>query len=139
MVQFLGSSEQGLIGKIDVLKQICGFLLVFASKVRNFNFTLLLNDINFSHLLVLGDEANYVVCQTSICLPRCRTYFMLIAFSFFELLAIAWKHLYLYILLYKTIIVGLKKMLLEYQSSGQNLIFTLNIFFIELSCKYSFA
>ena len=92
MVLFLGAPEQGLTGKIDVLQQICGFLLVFENRAWNFNFTLLLNEINFTHLFVLRDEANYIVCQTSICLRHCRTYFMLIAFSFFELLAIAWKH-----------------------------------------------
>ena len=66
MILFLDVPEQGLTGKMDVLQQICGFLLVFAIKAWNFNFTLLLNDTTFTHLLVLHDEANYVVCQTSI-------------------------------------------------------------------------
>ena len=60
---FLGAPKQGLTGKIDVLQQICGFLLVFASKVWNFNFTLLLDDMKFTHLLVSRDEANYLFAR----------------------------------------------------------------------------
>ena len=48
MVLFLGAPEQGLMGKIDVFSQICEFLLVFASRTWNFNFTPLLSDMNFT-------------------------------------------------------------------------------------------
>ena len=48
MVLFLGVPEQGLTGKIDVFLKICEFLLVFASRAWNFNFTPLLSDMNFT-------------------------------------------------------------------------------------------
>ena len=53
---------------------------------------------------------------------------------FFKLLEIAWKHFTHNHFLYKTIAIGL----LEYQSSGQNSIFTLSIF-IKFAYNYSFV
>ena len=74
MVLFLGAPEQGLTDKIDVF--ICEFFLVFANRAWNFNFTPLLSNMNFIKLSALRDETNYVVCLTSICLRRCKTYLM---------------------------------------------------------------
>ena len=47
MVLFLGGPEQKLTGKIHVFQQIC-----YRSKGLNFNFTPLLNDIDFNNLLL---------------------------------------------------------------------------------------
>ena len=68
MVLFLGVPEQGLMGKIDVFLANLWNFACFRKQSGNFNCTLLLSDMNFNNLSVLGDEANYVVCQTSICL-----------------------------------------------------------------------
>ena len=59
MVLLLGEPEHGLTGKIDVFQQICIFVC-YCSKAGNFNFTPLLNDIDFNNLLLLRDETNYV-------------------------------------------------------------------------------
>ena len=93
MVLFLGAPKQGLTDKIDIFWQIYKFLLVFASRAWDFNFTLLLSDMNFTHLLVLRDEANHAVCQ-SIGMPEAmqNLFHVNFIFFFFEFLAIAWKH-----------------------------------------------
>ena len=62
-------------------------------------------------------------------LISCKLLFLFL--SFWPLLK---SILHIYIILYKTIAVGM----LEYQSSGQNSIFTLSIF-IKLSYNYSFV
>ena len=48
MVLFIGVPKQGLTGKIEVFWKICEFLLVFESRAWNYNFMLLLNDMNFT-------------------------------------------------------------------------------------------
>ena len=59
----------------------------------------------------------------------CKSYFLFLSFW-----RLPGNILHIYILLYKTVAIGL----LEYQSSGQNSIFTLSIF-IKLSYNYSFV
>ena len=132
MVLFLGAPEQGLTGKIDVFLKICQFLLVFSIRAWNFNFTPLLSDMNFTKnwLCVTKRITSFVDVEMPQAMQNsCRSHFLFL--SFWRLLR---SILHIYILLYKTITVGL----LEYQSSGQNLIFTLNIF-IKLSYNYSFV
>ena len=134
MVLFLDVLEQGLTGKIDVSQKICEFLLVFASRAWNFNFTPLLGDMNFTkNWLCVTKRTNYVPCRrrNASCNAEPISYKLCFFLSFWRLLG---NILHIYVLLYKTIAVGL----LEYQSSGQNSIFTLSIF-IKLSYNYSFV
>ena len=134
MVLFLGASEQGFTVKIDIFKKNCEFLLVFASRAWNFNFTALLSDMNFTkNWLCLTKR---ITSFADVDMPKAmqnlfhvnRIFFFL---SFWRLLG---NILHIYNILYKTIAVGL----LEYQLSRQNSIFTLSIF-IELSYNYSFV
>ena len=62
MILFFCGLNQELMGKIDIFQQICGFLLVIASKVLKFNFTLLLSNMYFTNLVLLRDEADYFNC-----------------------------------------------------------------------------
>ena len=136
MVLYLGTPKQELTGKIDVFLQIYEFLVVFASRAWNFNFTPLLSDMNFTkNCLCVTKPTNYVVCRSrnalgDAVLISCKSHFFL---SFWRLLGNI-LHIYIYILLYKKITVGL----LECQSSGQNSIFALSLF-IKLSYNYSFV
>ena len=77
-------------------------------------------------------EANYVVWRRRYALGDAELISYKSHFLFLSFLRLLGNTLHIYILLYKTIVVGL----LEYQSSRQNSIFTLCIF-IKFSYKYS--
>ena len=83
--------------------------------------------------LTLRDKANYVLCQHRNALGNTELISCKLHFLFLSFWRLVENILHIYILLYKTIAVGL----LEYHSSRQNSISMLSIF-IKLSYNYSF-
>ena len=63
MVQFLSGPKQELTGKIDVFSANTCIFACCLSKACNINFTHFLSDIDFTHLLCLRNEANYVITK----------------------------------------------------------------------------
>ena len=90
MVLFLDVPEQGLTGKIDVFLKICEFLLVFASRAWNFNFTPLLSDMNFTKNWLCVTKR--ITSFADVEMPQVIQNLFHVNRIFFELLAIAWQH-----------------------------------------------